>query len=103
MDKIEHEVHPDYVQLLTTQGASRPARLEIRARGQVFAGERRYPKGSPSPEPGSRMSDAELIEKFERNAEGAISNAARAEVIDMVMNIEDHRNIHALMGRLAKR
>lgn len=103
MDKIEHEVHPDYVQLLTTQGASRPARLEIRARGQVFTGERRYPKGSPSPEPGSRMSDAELIEKFERNAEGAISTDARAAVIDMVMNIDDHSDIHTLMDRLAKR
>jgi len=101
MDKIEHEVHPDYVKLLTTQGASRPARLEIRARGQVYAGERRYPKGSPSPQPDSRMSDAELIEKFERNAEGVISPAASKEVIDRVMGIENQPDIRALMARLA--
>jgi len=102
MDKIEHEVHPDYVKLLTTQGASRPARLEIRARGQVFAGERRYPKGSPSPEPDSRMSDAELVEKFKRNAEGVLADAAQDEVIDRVMNIEGQPDIRALMARLAR-
>lgn len=102
MDRIEHEVHPDYVKLLTTQGASRPARLEITARGQVFAGERRYPKGSPSPEPDSYMSDAELIAKFRHNAEGVISDAAQGEVIDMVMHIENLQDTRALMARLSK-
>lgn len=101
MDKIEHEVHPDYVKLLTTQGASRPARLEIRARGQVFAGERRYPKGSPSPEQESYMTDAEIIAKFQSNAEGVITAATQQEVIDGVMNLERQPDISTLMARMA--
>lgn len=73
MDKIDFAVHPDYEKLLTSNAASRPTRIEIRARGQTFVGEKRYPKGSPSPDPGTYVTDSELVEKFAGNAEGVLS------------------------------
>lgn len=54
MDKVSFEIHPDYENLLVGNAASRPARIEVRARGQSFVGEKRYPKGSLSPDPQTR-------------------------------------------------
>src|SRR5205085_10846004 len=44
MDKIRFEVHPDYEKLLTANAASRPTRIEIRARGQTYVAEKRWAK-----------------------------------------------------------
>ena len=88
MDRVSHEVHPDYVKLLNENSASRPARLELRARGTTFAGEKRYPKGSPSPEPDSRMTDDELAAKFRHNAEGVMAPADIDRLVDAVFSLE---------------
>lgn len=101
MAKVTTEVHPDYVKLLTSHGASRPARIELTARGQTFVAERRYPKGSPSPEPGTAMTNEELIAKFRHNAEGVIAPAAAERFVEMVMGLEQVADIGTAMRLLA--
>lgn len=100
MNKVTHEVHPNYVELLAGHAASRPARIEVRARGKTFVGERRYPKGSPSPEPTSLMTNDELVAKFRRNTEEVISTARIDEVIDTVFHLENLGNVASLMRML---
>lgn len=98
MDKVTHEVHPDYVKLLVANGASRPAKVELRARGQVFVGEKRYPKGSPSPESGTCMSDEELVAKFRHNADGVLKPAAVETLVHVVMDLESVPDVSAVMA-----
>ncbi|MCB1396648.1 MAG: MmgE/PrpD family protein [Rhodobacteraceae bacterium] len=103
MDRVEHQVHPDYVQLLTGNAASRPARIEVTARGQVFTGEKRYPKGAPSPDPASFMTDDELIAKFRGLCEGALPPSRIEAVIDGVMTLEDCADVSTLLRTLGPR
>lgn len=102
MDKVTHEVHPDYVKLLDGHAASRPARIEITARGQTFVGERRYPKGSPSPEPGTTMTTEELVAKFRHNAEDVIAPRAADAFIESVRNLETIGDFGTVMRLLAR-
>lgn len=102
MSKVTHEVHPDYVQLLSGHAASRPARIEVRARGQIFNKESRYPKGSPSPDPASTLSDAELQAKFRHNAEGALPRHRIDQLVDEVMGLEQVVSVRSLMSLAAK-
>ncbi|HXZ07479.1 MAG TPA: MmgE/PrpD family protein, partial [Paraburkholderia sp.] len=81
--------------------ASRPAKIEVQARGQTFVGERRYPKGSPSPEPASFMTNDELAAKFRRNTEEVLSPARIDDVIDTVFHLESLGNVASLMRMLA--
>lgn len=97
MDKVTTEVHPDYVKLLTSHGASRPAWVELRARGQSFVAERRYPKGSPSPDPSTYMTNDELSTKFRQNADGVLPAANVEAIIDVVMQLEALKDVGALM------
>ncbi|WP_199086644.1 MmgE/PrpD family protein [Bosea sp. ASV33] len=97
MEKVTHEVHPDYVKLLSGNAASRPAKLEVRARGQVFSGERRYPKGSRSPDPASFMTDEELIAKFQRNVEGILPRDNAERIIEQAMNLAGVPDFGAIM------
>jgi len=100
MEKVTHEVHPDYVKLLTSHGASRPAKVELHARGIVFVGEKRYPKGSPSPDLSSTMTDEELVSKFRANAKGVIADAQAEELATVAFKLETVVNFAMLM-RLA--
>ncbi|WP_051481709.1 MmgE/PrpD family protein [Paraburkholderia nodosa] len=100
MGKVTHEVHPDYVALLSGHAASRPAKIEVQARGKTFVGERRYPKGSPSPESSSFMTNDELAVKFRRNTEDVLSAARIDDVIDTVFHLENLGNVEALMRML---
>lgn len=97
MEKVTHEVHPDYVKMLTSHGASRPAKVELRARGAVFTGEKRYPKGSPSPDPASAMTNEELMSKFRANAGGVIPNTQAAELAAAVQQLETMPDCVTLM------
>lgn len=97
MDRVTTEVHPDYVKLLTSHGASRPAWVELRARGQRFVAEKRYPKGSPSPDPTTHMTDDELAAKFRHNAQGVIAPAAIDNIVESVMNLQALADVGALM------
>ena len=100
MDKVSHEVHPNYVELLSGHAASRPAKIEVSARGQTFVGERRYPKGSPSPDAASLMSNEELIAKFRRNTEDVMSANRIDAVVDAVFNLENAGDVTPIMRML---
>jgi 2-methylcitrate dehydratase PrpD len=101
MDKVTHEVHPDYVKLLTSHGSSRPAKVEIRTRGTTFVGERRFPKGSPSPDPSTAMTNGELITKFFDNARGVIPSRKAQEFVTAVCGLEGVENVSDLMALTA--
>lgn len=102
MDKVSHEVHPNYVEALTSNAASRPARIEVSARGQVFVGENDYPKGSPSPDPTSFMTTEELVNKFRKNAEEVLSGEDLEEVINLILNLENVNDVRDVMRKLSK-
>lgn len=102
MNKVTHEVHPDYVKLLTSHAASRPAKIEVHARGRTFVGEKRYPKGSPSPDPASTMTTDELVEKFVYNAEGVIPSSNVDAIVNAVLHLETVDDIGMIMRRAGK-
>ena len=97
MDRITHEVHPDYVKLLQGNAASRPAIIEITARGQTFRGERRYPRGSKAPEPGVALTVDELVAKFRHNADGVIAASQIDRLVDGVLGLDRCMDVAALM------
>lgn len=104
MDKVTHEAHPDYMALLREHPASRPARVEVAARGRTFTGESRYPKGSPSPDPSSYMTTDELVAKFRHNADGILPDAVADEAVETILNLEkapDMSKVMALFRRAA--
>jgi len=101
MSKVTTEVHPDYVSLLTSNAASRPAWIEVKASGQTLVAEKRYPKGSPSPDAETRMTDKELIGKFLRNVEDVVPGRDATAFVDAVMNLETVSNLGPAMRRLA--
>ena len=93
MDRITTEVHPDYAKALTGNAASRPARIELRARGQNFIEEKNYPKGSPSPDPTTFMTNEELAQKFRNNANGVLTKDKTERLIDAVWNLERFESV----------
>jgi 2-methylcitrate dehydratase PrpD len=100
MDKVAHKVHPNYVEMLSSNNASRPARVELTARGRTFVEESRYPKGSPSPEPSSYMTWDQLVTKFRHNAAGAIPERTIDEVVDAIRDLENVDNFRSVMEKL---
>jgi len=102
MDKIEFEVHPDYEKQLLANAASRPTRIEVRARGHTFVGERLYPKGSPSPDPATRMTDEEITAKFVRNAEGVLEPSAAEAALESMWALESAADVKRLVALLAR-
>jgi 2-methylcitrate dehydratase PrpD len=102
MDKIKFEVHPDYAKQVSANPASRPTRIEVRARGRTFVGERLYPKGSPSPDPATRMTNEELAAKFARNAEGVLEPRAVDAALKLIWGLESAADIKELMRLISK-
>lgn len=102
MAKIHFEVHPDYEKLLAGNAASRPARIEVRARGKSWIGEKRYPHGSPSPDPSTTMSNQELIAKFVRNAEGVVAARNIDTAAMQLMALESVSDVGSVIRLLVK-
>ncbi len=98
MDRVTTELHPDYAKPSPAPAGSRPSRVEIRARGQTFVGERRVPKGSPSPDPETRMTDDELAVKFRHNCQGTLPPAHIDTLIDALMNLDEVSNFASIMS-----
>lgn len=101
MAKVECIEHPDYSSMIAANPASRPTRIEVRARGQVFVGESLYPKGSPTPDPTTRMTDAEISAKFTRNAEGVLTDAQIKSFLDRLWCLELESDISNLLPLLS--
>ena len=102
MKKVQSDRHPDFVKLLNQQGSSRPARIEVTARGNTYVEEKRFPKGSPSPDADTYMTDEELTAKFRNNADGVLSRSSIDRIADLVLSLEDVTDFGMVM-RLASR
>ena len=70
----------------------------MRARGTTFTGEKRFPKGSPSPDPSTAMTDAELVAKFRDNAEGRLAPPQVDALVDAVFGLEAVRDFGTVMA-----
>ena len=101
--KVNYEVHPDYASRLAANPASRPARIQVRARGQVFDGETLFPKGSPSPDPQTRMTNDEISQKYIRNAQGVLAPEAIEQSLEAMWSLDRFDNIDGLMSLLTRR
>jgi 2-methylcitrate dehydratase PrpD len=86
--KVRYERHPDWISSMTSDPGARPSRIEIDARGRTFAGDLRYPKGTPPAAGGVGTSDEELVEKFLLNAEGVLSPEAARQGVRNIMGLD---------------
>jgi 2-methylcitrate dehydratase PrpD len=96
MSRVVTAAHPAYTGRLDDYPADRPARVEIDARGTTFAGDGRYPRGTPSPDPATTMTTAELVAKFRTNAEGVLPTASIEAAIDLVLDLERVEDVRDL-------
>lgn len=103
MEKVHYEVNPDYADRLAADPASRPARIEVKARGKTFVGEALYPKGSLSADPSTRMTNDELSAKFRRNAEGVLPSDRIERALEQLWNLEHVQDVRELMKLLHAR
>lgn len=99
-DKVRLEVHPDAVGAMEGNASSRPSRVTIRARGQDFTGDRQFPKGTPSPDPSTYMSDDELVAKFRAFTDGLVTQATADQVIESVFQLEAVPDFSSVMRAL---
>jgi 2-methylcitrate dehydratase PrpD len=102
MRKARLETHPTYYQSVSSDITSRPSRVEIKARGQTFAAEKLFPKGTPSAEPESYMTTDELVGKFRTFAGGLLSDSTIDNVVESILDLE-HVDDFAKVMRLLVR
>jgi len=102
MEKVQYAQHADYEAQLARNPASRPTRIEVRARGKTFEGELLYPKGSPSPDPASRMTNDELSAKFVDNAEGVLSAGATDAVLNQLWELDKAADMTQIVALLTQ-
>jgi 2-methylcitrate dehydratase PrpD len=85
--KVTVQAHPDFEDTIREEPGSRIGKVVVHARGTTFTEERKYRKGSPAT-PGTRMTDAELAEKFRVNAERVLPADQIAEITNVLLNLE---------------
>ncbi len=102
MHKVRLETHPTYFQSISADISSRPSRVEIQARGQTFAAEKHFPKGTPSADPNTYMTTEELVRKFRTFVEGILSDATIDDVVNSVLNLEQVEDFGTIMRMLVR-
>jgi len=93
MDKVQYEIHPDYSRQLAANPASRPAKIEVKARGKTFIEESLYPRGSITPDPMTRMTNQQISMKFRGNAQGVLSLNHIDVILEKLWGLEREKNI----------
>jgi 2-methylcitrate dehydratase PrpD len=88
MDKVTFEPHPDYVAALQKNSQARISRVAVSARGRTFVEEREFPKGTPSPDPVTTMTDEELLAKFQDNASRILPARKAIEAGSRLLDLE---------------
>lgn len=109
MKKIRHETNPRSEELrrldVEERGlpylSHRPARITIKARGQVFDRSVDYANWLSMGVEKYRPTDDGLAEKFRINAENVLSAAKTDEAIDRIMTLEKVGDVSELMASLA--
>jgi 2-methylcitrate dehydratase PrpD len=99
-ERTTFDPHPDHAAALASDPAARMSRIEVHARNTVFRGERNYPKGSPSPDPSTYMTNDELIAKFMHNVEGVVSGSNAQSVVDAVFDLENVDDVSRIVHLL---
>lgn len=89
MERSSFNAHPEHANGLTKDPAARRSRVEVKARGEVFVEDRIYPKGSPSSDPETYMTDSELLAKFKHNVSGVLSAQRVNEVAELIFQLEN--------------
>ena len=97
MRKVSGLPHPDFEKSLVEDPQSRIGKIEVVARGRTFTEERKYRKGSPAT-PETRMSDAELVEKFKHNAARVLTSDTIDRSADMILRLQDIEDVSELTG-----
>ena len=97
MARVRLEVHPQSADAHSQNPSSRPSRIEIAARGQIFAGDRLFPKGTPSPDESTFMRTEELVSKFRSFVDGLVPDNAVDSIIGSVLNLENEDDFGAVM------
>jgi 2-methylcitrate dehydratase PrpD len=100
MSKVEWRSHPDWAEAVAADPVARPTRVEIVARGTTFVGERRYARGSRTPDESTYITTDELIDKFRHNAEGSLNADQTERVIETSMTLETTKDVAVLMALL---
>lgn len=103
MNKVKLETHPTYFQSISADITSRPTRIEIQARGQTFAAEKHFPKGTPSADPQTYMTTDELVRKFRTFVDGVLPAATIDKVVDGVLHLEEVEDFGTIMRELVRR
>ncbi|QKT08820.1 MmgE/PrpD family protein [Gordonia sp. X0973] len=102
-ERSHFEPHPDHAAALAKDPAARVSKVEVRAHGKVFTGERAYPKGSPSKDPETYMTDEQLIAKFSHNVDGVVAETERKTVVDAAYALTGVDNVATILELLAPR
>lgn len=102
MARTEFHPHPDFAQALAADPSARTTRLELRANGTTYVGDRQYPKGVRSPDPATYMTDDELIAKFRHNVAGVLSDAAADQVVSDVYELERVDDVRTLLAQMRR-
>ncbi|WP_370937485.1 MmgE/PrpD family protein [Amycolatopsis sp. cg13] len=98
MKKAEFKAHPDYTEALKNNPAARRSLVEVQARGTTYRGERAYPKGSPSPDPATYLTDDELVAKFRHNVEGVVADPDA--IVQAVFDLQHVEDVSALLNQV---
>lgn len=85
MTRIEWLPHEGWADAWSAHPSARPTRVTVRARGRTFVEERDFPRGSVTPDPATRFTDADLIAKFRHNAEGVIDDRAAERAVEVLL------------------
>ncbi|GAB3350301.1 MmgE/PrpD family protein [Amycolatopsis echigonensis] len=96
--KAEFKAHPDYTEALKNNPAARRSLVEVQARGTTYRGERAYPKGSPSPDRATYMTDDELVAKFRHNVEGVVADPDA--IVQSVFDLRNVEDVSALLNQV---
>lgn len=97
MDKVRFEPHAGNAGALKNDPNARISRVEVTARGKVFACEKMYIKGTVTDDPATSFTDDEIGQKFMDNACTALPKGRAEQVLDMLVNIERLDDVNELL------
>jgi 2-methylcitrate dehydratase PrpD len=100
MDKVAFEPHPGYVEALKKDPQSRISKVEVSARGKTFVEEREYIKGTPTSDPATYITDAELMAKFKDNACRILPPGKMNEACSWLMDLDSVDDITTIIELL---
>lgn len=100
MDRIEFGPHPGSAEALKADPLARISRVDVRARGQLFFAEKKYIRGTHTPDPDTQFTDRELETKFKENASILLPAAKVDAAYDALYNLDREPDVALTMELL---